>query len=79
MLLITSKDLSGKITVYPWHVSEGLPLTLREIQDTVVEVQANEDELVLIRTYLTGLPDCLKTDSVHWYGDHAKFIVACLR
>jgi hypothetical protein len=72
MLYITTKNEFGKFTG-TWHV--GARCLAVDVH-TVVEVQADGDELALIVAMSDGtLPRAAAKRVVSYYGDHAKFIV----
>ena len=83
MLYIVYREPGRQIpTVMSWHVGDVLPFDFRDHVQEVTEVQADGDELQLILDQATGLPMVNRIGNYprvqHWYGDHAKWIVANL-
>ena len=73
LYILIEKD--GEIFNKEWHVGE-LITGINICQ--VVEIQADGDELELIKKNFTNLPGS-KGPIIRWYGDHAKFIAANLK
>jgi hypothetical protein len=59
-----------------WHVGKPIPVPQTRYGMTtppIIEVQADGDELKLIRELFVNLPD-VRATVVRWFGDTAKFI-----
>lgn len=76
MYIIVSDATFGR-QPWSWHVGEACPVGYDKI-DSVVEVQADGDELSYIIRRFTNLPYPV-TRSARWFGDMAKFIVGNLK
>lgn len=75
MMYITKLGLMRVQETVPFHVGQFMTHVVYDA-DSVLEVQADGDELAHILHTMDNLPYS-KTQSVQtWYGDHAKFIVA---
>lgn len=71
MLAITSDSSYSQ-----WHLREPMPISYEEVTE-VLYVQADGDELGIIRRLITGIP-MHDGRVVRWFGDDARFIVAFL-
>jgi hypothetical protein len=78
MAMYITRVRGDGVVTHKWHVGEPSSL-IGSLIATVTEVQADGDELQMIRRCATGLPEPVGASKVvHWFGDHAKFIVANL-
>lgn len=75
-LYIDFKDGNNIKTSRTFHVDEGYPLKvgIKIPVDDIVEIQADEDELVAIKHQIKGIRMCEHKRVVNWIGDDAKFI-----
>ncbi len=73
MMYITGVNPDGSKWDTTWHVGQRQAVPAR----SVIEVQADGDELMYVLTRMSNLP---YTQAVvqTWYGDHAKFIAGNL-
>lgn len=61
-----------------WHVHERHPSSRYGDVSTVLEIQADGDELVHLKTRFNNLPMRKDRAVVTWYGEMAKFIYSNL-
>ena len=59
-------------------VGEGQKGKLLPVTSEVLKVQADGFELCAIKSQIKGIPFSIHSVQ-HWYGDHAKFIIANLK
>lgn len=76
MMYIVSADERG-MHERSWHVGEPLIFGVEAIQ-SVIEVQADGDELTHLHKQFDNIPFRLNSRVNRWFGDHAKFIAANL-
>jgi hypothetical protein len=77
MLVIQKNHKSGVGGIeVGWHIREHLDVGYHEVP-LVEEVQADGDELELVREICQNIP-MTNGHVVRWFGDTAKFIVASL-
>lgn len=75
MLLITFVSTSFTAT-WEHHAGDKVPESRKspEAINQITSVQADCDELDIIRDEIQVIPWVLNTRVQRWYGDHAKFI-----
>lgn len=78
---------SSSISEYQWHIGTELPkISLNRFIDKhghitefeIVRIQADGDELELIKNSFTNIPIPTKKRVVQWFGEMAQFIFANL-
>lgn len=62
---------------FEWHVGQWIGDLVST--ESVSSIQADGDELILIREFCKNIPDSHYLRVVSWYGDHAKFIFQAIK
>jgi hypothetical protein len=73
-IIINSYENKRKM-LRSWHVGESSPVANIDVME-IEEVQADGDELALIRRNVRNIPDYPSNVHVRYFGDTARFIVA---